>query len=305
MSRRPTLMRSGSGCLIVLAGALSAPAPAWARMHAAVSLDHSTPKAEAVWIARVTRVQLVGKALLGSTPIEHLDVQVRVEEALKGPSPATAAVRHLRVGPNPPPMVNGYSFVDLQVGKTYLLFLQRDASQRLVLMANEDTVHLVTLSAADLAALRQLPRRATVVDRLMDLLADQLSRCTDGCMPAIWLLASSQTHRQRIAAPAARQAFIAHLVRVSRKATHENDINAAYTVLGQLDHRAVLPELIARISAPQPAGRRFLQVNSVGWLQGYPTDAQLTALRQIARGAKDASTRKAATERLRYLGKQP
>ena len=274
-------------------------------MHAAVSLDYSTPKAEAVWIARVTRVQLVGKALLGSTPIEHLDVQVRVEEALKGPSPATAAVRHLRVGPNPPPMVNGYSFVDLQVGKTYLLFLQRDASQRLVLMANEDTVHLVTLSAADLAALRRLPRRATVVERLMDLLADQLSRCTDGCMPAIWLLASSETHRQRIAAPAARQAFIAHLVRVSRKATHENDINAAYTVLGQLDHRAVLPELVARISAPQPAGRLFLQVNSVGWLQGYPTDAQLTALRQVARGAKDASTRKAATERLRYLGKQP
>ena len=292
---------------LLLLGALSAPAPASARLHAAVSLDDSTPKAAAVWIARVTRVQVVGKTLLGSTPIEHLDVHVRIEEALKGPSPAPATIRHLRVGPNPPPSINGYSFVDLQVGKTYLLFLQRDAARArsLVLMANEDSTHLVTLSAADLAAVRRLPRRSPVVERLVDLLADQLSRCNEGCTAAIWLLEHSQTHRQRIAAPAARQAFIAHLVRVSRKATHENDLNAAYTVLGQLDHRALLPELIARISAPQPAGRRFLQVNTVSWLQGYPTAVQVDALRKVARGAKDAPTRKAAAERIQHLGGKP
>lgn len=288
------------GLLLLALGMVVGASPAQARVTVAVNLDSTSQGAEAVWIARVTGVTPAGKGQFNRTPVHLLDVHVRIEEGLKGPRPPRPVVRHQRVAPNAQPMVNGYSFVELQVGETYLLFLSRDQAGRLVLWANEDHT-LITLSASDLASFRRLPRRASLPERLVDLVADQLSRCQRGCMAATWLLDSSETHRRRLKAPAAKAAFINHLVRITRGATDENDLNAAYTVLGRLDHRAILPELVGRLCAPQGPNRQSPLVNSLSWLQGFPNAVQVAELRKIVRAAKDALTRAEAARRIQYL----
>ncbi|MDY0001801.1 MAG: hypothetical protein RBU30_10935 [Polyangia bacterium] len=288
-----------AGLLLALS-LVMAPGVALARLHVAVNLDYTSTSAHAVWLARVLEVKRVGAAKHQGTPVELLDVRLRIEQALKGPLPARPVLRHLRVAPNSQPMVNGFMFVELRPGATYLLFLGRDKAGRLVLWANEDS-NLVSLSASDLAYSRRLSPKLALVDRLADILSNQLSGCDSGCMAPIWLLSQSETHRQRMKHSAARGAFVSNLLRISRKATDWNDINAAFTVLGQLDHRAVLPELVKRICGAQGPDRQNLQVNSISWLQGFTNAIQVTELRKIARLAKDPPTRAAAARRLGYL----
>jgi len=80
--------------------------------------------------------------------------------------------------------------------------------------------------------------------------------------------------------------------------TDGNTLLAAYTVLGGLDVRSVLPRIINELT------RKTSQVslsNRIAWLQGYKRSVQIGALKQIAAGAQNSGVHAEAQRRLRYL----
>ena len=288
--------------LLLLGSFLTAgPRLAEARITRAVSIDGASAQSEAVVLATITAVRPAGAGRYQRVPVVQLDVTCRVVLSYKGsPAGATLVVRHLRSRPNQQPMVNGYYFADLVVGRTYLLFLERDAGGRLVLGANEDAP--IWLSAAEVGVARRLPRRGVVATRVVDLLERLLSLRTQDTGRIVWLLSQAALVRRRIAAPAGRRVWIAALERVIRVATRENDLGAAYTILGRLGETRILPALIARICTPAVKGGT-LPANRVGWLQGFKPAVQIKALEKVARCTTDPHTRRAAAWKASYLRK--
>jgi hypothetical protein len=254
------------------------------------SLDQSPDEAELVVIAKVKDVTQIKKERVNDQPIENLDVKVTVIEAIKGTATGDLVVRHRRVGPNPGPTGNGFSFVELAPGDLVVLFLQR-VNGKLSLVAEEDDGHFIRLSDVELLALPAASKSATPWDRLVVILEQQLSGCKDRCHVPIWLLSQSPRYKKQMD----RKLFVAELVRVTKDVTEQNSLLAAYTVLGQMGETSILPSLIARMKGP----------NDVSWLQGYEKPVEMKALQEVIAKTKDADTRRRATERLAYLKTSP
>jgi hypothetical protein len=282
--------------------------PARARATRATSLDSSPERAAVVALGTVLSERQVGRDVHQGTPVTLLDVSVRIEDLIKAPPGTPPAgplvVRHRRVVPDSRPMINGFHFVELSPGHHHLFLLSRDGAGHLVLQADEDS-NLVELSAEDLKAVaaRPVETRTGPVAQVTAILEVLLARCTQNCRAPIWLLGHSPRYRRSLGTGPGRQAFIDQLLRVTRLARSGpdgNDLLAAYTVLGELDVRSILPALIDRLCAAVPA-RGYIPSNDVSWLQGFPPAVEMRALQEVARRAADPGVRELAAWRLGYL----
>lgn len=303
-----TIGSAARACLTALAAAASllpGARTSEARLHRATQLDSDVGAAAMTIIGEVTSFSVVKKRAPGpfGSLVELRELRVRVVVPVTNARVGQVVkVRHPRLLPKQPPSLNGFGPAVLEQGKTYLLFLKARQDGRHELLTVEDA-SLVAFSGPVLAKIARGKSKAPPVERVVDALAAVVAGCNDDCMGAIWLLDRSQIFARRLkAVPGRRRAFIGDLLRVTRRSKDDNTLNAAYTVLGRLGVRSVVPAIVAHLCR-KPQDPRAVLGNAVSWLQGFPRQVEIKALQQVIARAADPGVIRAAKYRLGWLTK--
>lgn len=207
-------------------------------------------------------------------------------------------IRHPRVLPSTNPVINGFGPVIIRRGWTYLFFLKR-TKRGLELTVVEDH-KLVDFSRRRVRAIARWLRRPAPLDVLLRLFRERLRTCKAVCDHAIWMTDTSQAYKRRYVSGRNKRRHIRMLIRITRRTTHDNTLNAAYSVLGRYDVRSVLPRII-RVLSRKRAQRPSILSNRLSWLQGFKRSVQISALQQILARAQNKGVIRAANWKLHYL----
>jgi hypothetical protein len=310
-------IRASAALLLLLA---AAPRTAEARATRAIELDTTPDQAMAVVIATIRSVSVGPAENVGGNAVLPLRLPLQLVEVIKAPpsdiTSSTAEppgapwrtapeLHHWRRVPGTLVRPNAPSYVPLQAGATYLLFLAKGPGGKVVLFAEEDS-DLPELTGGMLSKAIAGRSATAPFERSVEILEAALSQCVRKCRGTIGLLGRSSRYLKLIAAPGPRRtALIGQLSRFVRTSRDLADVQAAAQVLGQLDEQSIIPTLVGRISAPALPGQKEPQSSTLQWLQGYPPATEIAALKEIVKQANDPATREEAKSRLTQLTGKP